>query len=372
MRRSVKVVISCHVEFGYAANSVVFDRQERKGALEGLECCIRIAKEFDARVSLMIMPEVVETIKGLDLGDNGIGLHIHPEDSHLRKRSLGGFRALRDYDFLEQKAMISAGKEIIDEIVGVTPKSFVAGKWSVDNNTVRALVELGFSHDCSPCPGFASVNCDWRKLPRMCMPYKVSHLDYQSSGTMNLVMVPVSKEIIGGVISPENRIGLAFLKAAFQEYYDSGCPVVHIALHSPSMTSRHYRKLFNKLLKHISKHNVTFCLAEDIETAESRVPPRARLLPYIRNLDAEALSYLAGNAFRRLVQRRYRWSKGEMSFRPIMTPQDTTIVQDIQDSYIHRSWRSFIAKKVQARSRGAPVLDAGCGTCEHAKSAALA
>jgi hypothetical protein len=291
----MRIIISCHVESGYATDRIVFDKNNEKGALEGTRNAIRIADDSNAIVSFMLMPETLGMTSVIDFGAHEIGLHIHPDDRSLIRRGFGPVRSLslRDYDFSSQKAMILTGKEIIEDVMGARPRTFAAGMWSVGNETVKALAELGFSHDCSPYPGLVRDYCDWGKLPRIRMPYKPSEHDYQLDGDVNIVIVPVSGEITGGIVSPENRVGLGFLKAAFQEYYEMSMPVFHIAFHSPSMTSRYYRQVFSELVNYISKYDVRFCPASEVRPQRKKISVHTNaLLPYLKNLDPDALSYL--------------------------------------------------------------------------------
>jgi hypothetical protein len=296
----MEIVIVCHVEFGYATNTVVFDRTTRTGAVDGVKNTIRLADSFGAKVSFMIMPEVLQAIKGIEFGDHEVGLHIHPDDTFLKSKGLGGLENLRDYGLQQQKDIISSGREIIQDVLGVSVKTFVAGRWSVNNETIKALVELGFTHDGSAIPDSISNFYDWTKLPRISMPYRPSERNYQLKGDTELVIVPVSKMIRGGIVSPENRMGLGFLKAAFKEYALLGMPVFHIAFHSPAMTSRHYQTVFNELLKHMSgRHQVFSPLHETTATKGDIVAISSLILPYLENLDASVLFYILSHSISR-------------------------------------------------------------------------
>jgi len=121
-------------------------------------------ESFGVKLSFMVMPNVPEAIAGTDFGNNETGLHIHPDDSCLIGKGVGRPGCPRDYGSEHQKNMISVGKEIAEDMLGVTPRTFVAGRWSANDQTVRALVKLGFTHDASPRFGSVSNCCDWRKL----------------------------------------------------------------------------------------------------------------------------------------------------------------------------------------------------------------
>jgi len=298
---SVDVVIVCHVENGYATSrSVIFEKRRREGSIDGVRNAILLSDRVGATISFVIMPEVLEAFDGFDFMNNEIGLHIHPEDLLLMEKGLGGFhRPLREYGFEEQRSMISVGKQLVIDSLGITPRTFVAGKWSVGNETVRALVELGFTHDASACPQFSGGSCDWTRLPRICMPYRPSRYDYQTTGDMQITMVPVSKEITSGILGPENTAGLGLLKAALHEYVDLGVPFLHIAFHSPAMISRHYRDVFSRLLRWTSDLGGNFRRLSEIQPVRAEIPPNARRLsPYLMNADTSTLSHVLLHAIK--------------------------------------------------------------------------
>jgi hypothetical protein len=287
----INLLIVCHVEFGYADPLVVYDRRHVEGVRDGVRNAISIAEEFNAKISLMLMPETLEAIGELDLARHEIGLHIHPHDSFLGSRNVGGSCQLGSYSYERQKDMIFAGKKAIEDSLGVSPRSFVAGKWSISNDTIKALVELGFTHEGSAHPGLKSESCDWSRLPRICMPYKPSQSDYQSAGTVDLVMVPVAKLIRGGAASLQNEIGLGFLKAAFHEYLDLGMPVFHVVFHSPAMTSQRYQRVFHDFLAHIDQSCINFRLLSQVKAVRT-VASGKRLYQYLVNADMQALAYI--------------------------------------------------------------------------------
>jgi len=305
------ILVVCHVEPGYATEStVVFETglslshavSHAEGVANGVRNALRIAEKFGP-ISLMMTPESLQAARGIDFRDHEVGVHVHPRDHLLVRSGFGEHKYLRDHSLAEQEAMISEAKQIVDDAMGVDARTFVAGTWSVNNETVRALVGLRFSHDCSPCPGFVFRSCNWAGLPRICGPYMPSGANYQLVGDTPLVMVPVSMDITGGIVSPESNMGLGFLKAAFREYYDMGVPVFHIAFHSPAMTSHRYQKNLSTLLGYISEYDVRFCRVSEVEPAERRTPPYpARVWPYLANVDLDALSYILKNAPHRVLR----------------------------------------------------------------------
>ncbi|AFC99305.1 Alpha-amylase/alpha-mannosidase [Methanocella conradii HZ254] len=294
------VVIVCHTEFGYVkGKEVVYDKRAKEGVEVGVQRLLKIADGHGARVTFAVMPEAAERFPGNVKHE--IGLHVHPGwqelsvhgnryyvgDAYLRKhcKASSTSTVLKDYPYEEQLDMIKAGKEHIAETLGVEPKTFVAGRWSLNDDTVRALVEAGFTHDCSATPHKKRGHYDWSKLPRMCMPYRPSRSSYQAKGDLPLLMVPVSQALFGASVSPEiiPIIGRRWLESCFLEYYRQKLPLFHICLHSPCMTDPYFMGQMDALLRFIAAHDVSFKYASEVREAGGH-RPRADVLPYILNI----------------------------------------------------------------------------------------
>ena len=163
--------------------------------------------------------------------------------------------------------MITTGKTYLANMTGVEPSSFVAGRWSINNDTIRALIKTGFTHECSALPHSKPCHYDWSRLPRICMPYHPASHDYQAKGDLPVLMVPTSQVFPVGVVSPEfaPEVGLSWLKACFAEYYYQDLPLFHICLHSPSMTDDYFISIMDNYLNFISKHErINFRFSSEI------------------------------------------------------------------------------------------------------------
>ncbi|HEY3422383.1 MAG TPA: PTS alpha-glucoside transporter subunit IIBC, partial [Methanocellaceae archaeon] len=247
-----------------------------------------VADKYGAKVTFAVMPEVVEYFpksdgQGLVSTRHEIGLHIHPGwedfkmhgehydvgDMYLRGhcKMSSTSTALRDYPYAEQLEMIKAGKERVSEVLGVEPKIFVGGRWSINNDTVKALIKTGFTHECSAPALKKRRHYDWSKLSRICMPYHPSASDYQQKGDLPLLMVPISQTLLGASVSPEivPIVGRRWLESCFAEYYRLSLPLFHICLHSPSMTDPYYAEQMDELLRFIAKHDVSFKCASEVK-----------------------------------------------------------------------------------------------------------
>lgn len=279
------IIIVCHTEFGFVdskTKATIFDKKGILGAKDGAANLIGLAKKYEAKITFAVCPEVVDFFPKNT--SHEIGLHIHPGweefkknqfrwhvgDTYLKERCKQSLLSsvLKDHSYSEQFDMIKTGKEYLKNKLGVESKVFVAGRGSLDNNTIKALVENGFTHDCSAIANKKLPYFDWSKLPRICMPYHPSQDDYQKKGDLPVLVIPASQTIFRMAISPESvpRYGFSWFKACFSEYYKQEAPLFHIFTHSPAMTSPYYLSVMDKFLSFISKHNnVNFRFASEIK-----------------------------------------------------------------------------------------------------------
>lgn len=312
------VIIVCHTEFGFVLNKrVIFDKDATIGVKEGVKNLVDIADEYGAKVAFAVCPEVAKYFPK-DI-KHEIGLHIHPGwllskhgvrfkwyvgDSYLKEHCQQSINSslLRDYSYQEQLEMIKTGKEYLTEVFGVEPKAFVAGKWSINNDTVKALIEAGITHECSAPAHSISDHHDWSKLSRICMPYHPSEDDYQKKGSLPLLIVPISQMLRIGNVNPEVApiVGLPWLKACFTEYYRQNLPLFHICLHSPAMTDPYFISAMDGLLKFISKHNVKFKFASEVEEYDS-ITPKTSILPYLFGINTNIMQTFLATRIRKLA-----------------------------------------------------------------------
>ena len=278
------VILVSHTEFGRVHNKKVVAVKDPVGVVDGVKNLLVVTDKYGAKVTLAVCPEVAPYVP-----TNGceIGLHIHPGwqsfksdgaswyvgDTYLRKycKQSSDSTVLRDYSLEEQLEMIEKGAVYLFKILKKVPKVFVAGRWSLNNDTIRALCGHGFTHDCSAMASHKEVHFDWSKLPRISMPYRPDILDYQVAGEMPILIVPISQLVKGGCVNPEvARIyGVNWLKTCFTEYYMKKQPVFHICLHSPAMLDDYYCEVLDKLLSFIAKHkNVDFKYASEISETQ--------------------------------------------------------------------------------------------------------
>ncbi len=300
------VIIVSHTEFGYVKRSeVIPDKKALEGVTKGVKNLMKIADINHAKITFAIMPEVVKHIPQELSGNinHEIGLHIHPGWEKFRKGDTVFFvgdiylhehceqsctsTVLRDYPFIEQYNMIQTGSDFLDDNFGIKPKTFVAGRWSIDNNTIRALIKTKIERDCSSPAHQKAPHYDWSKLPRICMPYYPSQHDYQDKGDLPILIIPISQMFFGGNVNPEviPSVGLSWLEACFSEYYMQEMPLFHICLHSPCMTDPFFLKVMDKFLRFIARHkNINFRLASEIHEY-AQINPSTNIIPYLRGIN---------------------------------------------------------------------------------------
>jgi peptidoglycan/xylan/chitin deacetylase (PgdA/CDA1 family) len=296
------IIIVCHTEFGLVKDKeVVADKNAVDGVRKGVPNLIKVADRYNAKITFAVMPEVVkyfpEDIK------HEVGLHIHSGWQEFQKQGIKFYvgdlylkehceqsinsTVLRDYPYKEQLEMIEAGKDYLEENFGVEPKSFVAGRWSINNDTVKALIKTGITHECSAPARSKANHYDWSKLPRICMPYHPSEQDYQEKGSLPLIIIPISQTLKGGNVNPEAVpiVGLSWLKACFLEYYKQSLPLFHICLHSPCMTDPYFISALDDFLKFISmQKNINFRFTSEVKEY-NEINPKTNILPYLFRVD---------------------------------------------------------------------------------------
>lgn len=300
------VIIVCHTEYGLVKDRKIAYRKDAfEGVTKGARNLASIADRHGAKVTFAVMPEVADHFPGDVVHE--MGMHIHPGwekhssdglsffvgDSYLKAHSPmpRTSSVLPDYTYEQQLAMINTGRDYLEDTFGHKPKVFVAGRWSVNNDTIRALVHEGFTHDCSAVPHKRPAHYDWSRLPRICMPYRPSGDDYQRKGDMPLLVVPVSQSLLGASASPELAplVGLPWLISCFEEYYRQQMPLFHLCLHSPSMTDPYFMEVMDRLLGFIAAQDVTFRFASEVREY-SKVRPGASLLPYLGGINRDLLN----------------------------------------------------------------------------------
>ena len=92
-----------------------------------------------------------------------VQLHLHTEWLALAgpANPLGSRTGqhLKDFTFEEQCQLIDRARDILVAAGAPRPVAFRAGNYGANDDTLRALAELGFTHESSHCPGIADSAC---------------------------------------------------------------------------------------------------------------------------------------------------------------------------------------------------------------------
>jgi hypothetical protein len=277
----MNVIIVCHTEFGRVVDKRCVFVKDPVGVVEGVPNLLRVTDKYKSKVTFAVCPEVVPFFDAQS--ECEIGLHIHPGWEEFKQDGMSWYvgdlwlrnhfqphcnsTLLRDYPYQAQYQLIAAGKERLKERLGIVPQTFVAGRWSINNDTIKALIANGFTKDCSAMATHKEKHFDWAEIKRFDAPYNPDSSDYQKKGDLPLLIIPISQLGKGGNVNPENATTypLPWFKLAFYEYYHKKSPVFHICLHSPIMTDPYFVDFFDRYLEYIAGHkDVYFKFAREI------------------------------------------------------------------------------------------------------------
>jgi len=92
-----------------------------------------------------------------------VQLHLHTEWLELAgaDNPLGGRigQNLRDFNFEEQCLLLEYARATLIEAGAPKPVAFRAGNYGANDDTLRALAEIGIGYDTSHCPGLRDGHC---------------------------------------------------------------------------------------------------------------------------------------------------------------------------------------------------------------------
>nr|WP_320161282.1 hypothetical protein [uncultured Methanoregula sp.] len=312
------VIIVCHTEFGFVENDVViYNKKAIAGARDGVLNLLSLAKKYEAKITFAIMPEVAKFIP--QVKGHEIGIHIHPGwekfcvgglnyfvgDTYLREHCdiSSTSTILRDYPYKEQVLLIKTGRDYLNDIFHEDIRTFVAGRWSINNDTIKSLIESGITHDCSASAHHKAPHFDWSKLPRICMPFHPDYSDYQLKGNAPLLILPISQMPVFGNVNPEIAPfgGTKLLKACFKEYLIQDMPFFHICLHSPSMTDPYMIQALDELIKYISNHHARFITASEVTEYQTPLAT-TKILPYLTGINPRFIKTMGGGIKNKLFR----------------------------------------------------------------------
>lgn len=185
---------------------------------------------------------------------HGVQLHAHSEWLAIAgpRNPLGPYMGqnLADFSFEQQHAILAYARDTLVAAGAPKPVAFRAGNYGANDDTLRALAQLGLTHESSHCPGFAdsacqiSLGCDDR-LP-------VEHC--------GVIEVPVGCiQGFGGSLRHFQLTALTDreLKAGLRHAVRCGQPSVTLVSHSFELLSRDRRRINHVVKRRFER----FCAA---------------------------------------------------------------------------------------------------------------
>ncbi len=251
---SLKIVIVCHVEPGFVRDGeIVYGFHHTEGIVRALPRILEFADGCGISVGFALTPLAL-TLCAADFGGHETGVHLHPTDPVLIRRVGGSLQVRHDclgrYTTSEQTLLVHAAREVYEEVLGRSPRLFVAGRWSEDSATAPLLDREGFTHDASALPGHRSPCADWSRLPRLVQPYHPAVDDRQRSGKAPLLYVPVRRGLWQDYMTPERirSVGPSYFEAALKEAQVGGADIIQFYFHSPLGLDAEALALFGEVL----------------------------------------------------------------------------------------------------------------------------
>ena len=174
-----------------------------------------------------------------------VQLHLHSEWLELAgsENPLGSKTGqnIKDFSLDEQCVLLDYARSLLIAAGAPRPTAFRAGNYGANDDTLRALAQLGFTHETSHCPGIAASLCDISLTDADRLP--VSH--------MGLTEVPIACiASFGDTLRHAQITALSAgeMLAAIRHARDEGLPAFTLVSHSFELLSRD-RLRINHILK---------------------------------------------------------------------------------------------------------------------------
>ncbi len=148
--------ISCETPDGPAGLTYKLDMFDRHG--------LKAVFFVDPMPALIYGVEAIADIVGpaVERGHD-VQLHVHTEWLALAGAGnpLAGRTGhnIKDFAFEEQCTLLDRARDMLMAAGAPRPVALRAGNYGANDDTLRALAELGFTHDTSHCPGIADGHC---------------------------------------------------------------------------------------------------------------------------------------------------------------------------------------------------------------------
>jgi peptidoglycan/xylan/chitin deacetylase (PgdA/CDA1 family) len=239
---------------------------------EGMPRLLDIFDDFNAKSTWLITPDVAQHCGNFFMKlakKHEIGCHVHPEffDGSIKGTKME--KILPQFSHQNQLKMLQEASYIIRQNVGVHPRSFRAGRFAVNMDTIRALESCGFNVDCSMTPfldwGFHSTLSSSKTFPY-----------FIRVGSSDILEIPVTIVYPFGLFpawlrpsasSGSDMINVMKIRAESRE----DPLVLNMMFHSmelidpnPYFASKKFFKNIRCVLEYAYEHNVSFVTMNDL------------------------------------------------------------------------------------------------------------
>lgn len=124
-----------------------------KGEKYGIDYLIDTFNKFGAKALFFVdiaeawdrgFDDIIRVLRVIEESGHNTAVHVHPDHMADPNR-----RFLWQYNYEEQKDIISKCTELYENALGKKPCSFRAGRYGANNDTIRIIDELGYKYDMS-------------------------------------------------------------------------------------------------------------------------------------------------------------------------------------------------------------------------------
>ena len=207
-----------------------------------------------------------------------VQLHIHTEWLSLTGAAnpLGEGRngqSIKHFTLDEQRILLGRARELLVEAGAPPPVAFRAGNYGANDDTLRALAELGIAYDTSHTPGISGGECD----------ISLGRNDRDVRPHAGVTEVPVASIAASG--GGQRHFQLTALScnemlAALRHAVRSGQESVTLVSHSFELLSRDRRQANRIVVRRFDRLCEALARLEGVQTATyAHAPPRASQVP---------------------------------------------------------------------------------------------
>jgi len=246
---------------------------EYRNIREGIPRLLDIFDDFKAKPTWLITPDVAQHYGNFfsELAmRHEVGCHVHPEYFNGSIKGMRMVKILPQFSYQNQFKMLQTASDIISQNVGIYPKSFRAGRFAINMDTLRALDSCGSKVDCSMTPfvdwGFDAATLISSKT----FPY------FTRIGSGGILEIPTTIVCPFGLfpawLRPSFLSGSGMINVIKIRAKSGEDPLVlNMMFHSmelidpnPYFASKKFFKNMRSVLEYAYEHNVSFVTMNDL------------------------------------------------------------------------------------------------------------